>query len=104
MLCKAEPIIVGSRNNLVINGERTVALVDVDNLLVVETPDALLISRIDDGKIIEVWDLFGCFPESVDWQELSYDGADAAQVAVTLRFDYAVLQTDTGVGGIPAGA
>jgi len=55
-----------------------------------------------DGKIIEIWDLFGAFPESVNWQDLSYEGSDALQVEASLRFDYAVLQIDSGTGGIPS--
>jgi hypothetical protein len=54
-----------------------------------------------DGKIIEVWDIFGAFPESVNWQDLSYDGTDAQQIEATIRYDYAVLQADQSDGGIP---
>ena len=55
-----------------------------------------------DGKIIEIWDLFGCFPSSYNFQELSYEGADAVQVDISLKYDYAVLQADSGNGGIPS--
>jgi mannose-1-phosphate guanylyltransferase len=45
LACVAEPVIVDSRNNLVINGERTVALIDVQDLLVIESHDALLVAK-----------------------------------------------------------
>ena len=63
--------------------------------------NATLVMLGPDGKIIEVWDLFGCFPENITWQDLTYEGSDAQQVEATMRYDYAVLQTDTGPGGIP---
>lgn len=40
-----EPVLINSRDNLVLQAGRTVALVDVDNLLVVDSPDALLICK-----------------------------------------------------------
>ena len=39
------PICIDAKNNLIITGERQVALIDVDDLLVVDTSDALLISK-----------------------------------------------------------
>lgn len=71
---------------------------------VVYKTNATLVLLGPDGKIIEIWDLFGSFPESVAFQDLSYEGTDPAQVEMSLRFDYAVLQGDTGSGGIPSGA
>lgn len=40
-----EPICIDSRNNLIVSRERTIALIDVDDLLVVDTTDAILISK-----------------------------------------------------------
>jgi hypothetical protein len=68
---------------------------------IVYKTNATLVMLGPDGKIIEIWDLFGCFPASVNFNEVSYEGSDALQVAVSLRIDYAVLQADTGSGGIP---
>lgn len=68
---------------------------------IVYKTNATLVMLGPDGKIIEVWDLFGAFPESINWQDLSYDGTDAQQVQASIRFDYAVLQADSSVGGIP---
>jgi len=40
-----DPILIDSHDNLVINGNRKVALIDVEGLLVIESPDALLIAK-----------------------------------------------------------
>ncbi|MEA1987598.1 MAG: mannose-1-phosphate guanylyltransferase/mannose-6-phosphate isomerase [Pseudomonadota bacterium] len=40
-----EPICIDSKNNLIVARERQIALVDVDDLLVVDTTDAILISK-----------------------------------------------------------
>ncbi|MEH6639360.1 MAG: mannose-1-phosphate guanylyltransferase/mannose-6-phosphate isomerase [Porticoccaceae bacterium] len=40
-----QPIYIDSHNNLLVSGERQVALIDVDDLLVVDTVDALLIAK-----------------------------------------------------------
>jgi hypothetical protein len=69
---------------------------------IVYKTNATLVLLGPDGKIIEVWDIFGAFPESVNWQELSYDGTDAAMVECSLKYDYAILQSDSGAGGIPS--
>ncbi len=64
--------------------------------------NATLVLLGPDGTIIEVWDLFGAFPESVNWNDLNYGGSEGAQVDMSLRFDYAVMQIDSGTGGIPS--
>ena len=40
-----EPICISAKNNLIIASDRQVALIDVDDLLVIDTMDALLISK-----------------------------------------------------------
>lgn len=40
-----EPICIDSKNNLLVTSDRQIALIDVDDLLVVDTSDALLISH-----------------------------------------------------------
>lgn len=40
-----EPICIDSNNNLIVTSERNIALIDVDDLLVVDTADSLLISK-----------------------------------------------------------
>lgn len=63
--------------------------------------NATLVMLGPDGTIIEVWDLFGAWPESVNFGDLSYEGSDGQQVEATIKFDYAVMQVDNGDGGIP---
>lgn len=40
-----EPICIDSKNNLIVTQDRTIALIDIDDLLIVDTSDALLISK-----------------------------------------------------------
>ena len=47
------PIFVDSRNNLVVGSGRKVALIDVDDLMVIDTPDALLIVRKGSGQKVK---------------------------------------------------
>jgi len=51
-------ISVDSKRNLIIGSERLVALVDIEDLIVVDTPDALMISRRGSSqevkKIVEI--------------------------------------------------
>ena len=68
---------------------------------IVYKTNATLVMLGPDGKIIEIWDLFGCFPENINWQDLTYEGSDVLQVEATIRYDYAILQADSGTGGIP---
>lgn len=68
---------------------------------IVYKTNATLVVLGPDGKIIEIWDLFGMFPTTVNFNELSYEGSEAMQVNATFRYDYAVLQADSGSGGIP---
>jgi hypothetical protein len=48
--------------------------------------------------IIEAWDLFGCYPDSLTTGTLSYDSADVLQTSVELNFDYANLHTAADMG------
>ena len=47
------PVLIASRNNLVIAGDRLVALVDVDDLIVVETKDAVLVTRRNSSQQVK---------------------------------------------------
>ncbi|NPA72245.1 MAG: mannose-1-phosphate guanylyltransferase/mannose-6-phosphate isomerase [Gammaproteobacteria bacterium] len=40
-----EPICIDSKNNLIVSRDRKIALIDVDDLLIVDTSDAILISK-----------------------------------------------------------
>ena len=68
---------------------------------IVYKTNATLIILGADGKVIEIWDIFAAFPESINFQDLSYEATEALQVEMTLRYDYAILQADSGQGGIP---
>jgi hypothetical protein len=42
------------------------------------------------GGVKQVWNLFYCWPASVDWGDLSADDDGLCEVSVTFRYDYAV--------------
>lgn len=44
------------------------------------------------GTAIELWELKGCWPKDINYNELSYDNNDAATITMSVRFDNAVLQ------------
>jgi hypothetical protein len=44
------------------------------------------------GTVIELWDIKGAFITSANFGELSYEGAEAQEIQLTLRFDNCVLQ------------
>ena len=48
-------------------------------------------------NVLESWELYGCFISSVDYGDMNYATNEAAQIALTIRFDNAV-QTPTGTG------
>lgn len=46
------------------------------------------------GGVVQVWNLFYCWPQEVNWNDLSAADDALAEVNMTLRFDYAVKGTD----------
>ena len=44
------------------------------------------------GTVVELWDLKGCFLTSAGFGDLDYGTEDATEIALTIRFDNAVLQ------------
>jgi len=59
-------------------------------------------------KVVEEWMLYGAWIKDVDLGELSYDTDELSELKLTLRYDYAKLNTDnqaatTGVPGRNAG-
>jgi hypothetical protein len=44
------------------------------------------------GTVVELWDLKGCWLTNVEYGDLDYDVSDAMEVAITIRYDNAVLQ------------
>lgn len=44
------------------------------------------------GTVIELWDIKGAFPINITFGDLDYAASDIVEVALTLRYDVAVLQ------------
>ena len=44
------------------------------------------------GTVVELWDIKGAFLTEANFNDLSYDGSDLVEIAMTLRFDNCVLQ------------
>lgn len=44
------------------------------------------------GEVVSLWDLKGCFPESVKFGTLDYADAEAQTISLTLRMDICILQ------------
>ena len=44
------------------------------------------------GDIVEEWKLKGAFIQQANFGELSFDSNDPVDIALTLRYDYAILQ------------
>jgi len=47
--------------------------------------------------VLETWELYGCFIQSANYNDLNYASSEVATISLTLRFDNA-LQTPTGTG------
>ena len=69
-----EPICIDSVNNLVIASDRQIALIDVEDLLVVDTADALLISKKGSSQKVKhvVEQLKNCHPELTEIHRLAH--------------------------------
>jgi hypothetical protein len=49
--------------------------------------------------VLETWELYGCFIQSANYNDLNYASSEVATISVTLRFDNAVQSPNgTGVG------
>ena len=44
------------------------------------------------GNVVQLWDIKGAQLVSADFGELGYDGSDMSEIALSIRFDNAVLQ------------
>ena len=44
------------------------------------------------GDIVEEWKLKGCWIKSANFGELSFESNDPAEITLSLRYDYAILQ------------
>lgn len=66
----------------------------------------LRIEMLDGGNgastpnVLETWELYGCYLEATNWQDLKYSDQGAAMIDLTIRFDNAV-QTSGGAIGAP---
>lgn len=64
----------------------------------------LRIEMLDGGNgaqnvnVLETWELYGCYIESSNYQDLKYSSQDAASIDISVRFDNAV-QTSGGTVG-----
>jgi hypothetical protein len=47
--------------------------------------------------VLETWELYGCFLQTVNYNTLNYATSDAVTIALTLRFDNAI-QSPIGAG------
>lgn len=53
--------------------------------------------------VLETWEMYGCFLQSANYNDLNYGGNEAVTITLTMRFDNA-LQTPLGTGvGTPVG-
>ena len=44
------------------------------------------------GTVVELWDIKGAFPTSINYGDLSYDTADPVEISVEIRPDNCILQ------------
>jgi len=44
------------------------------------------------GTVVELWDIKGAVPMTINFGDLSYDTSDPSEISVTLRYDNAILQ------------
>ena len=44
------------------------------------------------GTVVELWDLEGCWMTNATFGDLDYTSSDATEIALTIRFDEAILQ------------
>jgi len=44
------------------------------------------------GDVVEEWELKGCYIQSANFGDLTFDDATPVEISLTLRYDYAVLK------------
>jgi len=55
---------------------------------------SVVIEQIDgDGKMLERWTLWNAFITGVTYGDLSYDSEELTEITLTIRYDWAVLET-----------
>jgi hypothetical protein len=51
--------------------------------------------------VLEAWDLYGCYLQGVNYNNMDYSASEAVTIAMTIRFDNAIQSpVGVGVGGI----
>lgn len=48
----------------------------------------------DEVNVLETWEIYGCFIQSVNYNQVQYSSSDPMQIALTLRFDNALQKID----------
>ena len=72
-----------------VNDQRTISKKDATSAL-----NSVVISQIDsEGNSVETWRLWNAWLQDVDYGELSYDDDDMSEIALTIRYDWAILET-----------
>ena len=44
------------------------------------------------GAVVEEWELRGAMIQSANFGDLAFDSSDPVEIALTLRYDYAILK------------
>ena len=52
---------------------------------------------VQTSNVLETWELYGCFVQNINYNELDYATQDPTNITMTVRFDNAV-QTPLGEG------
>jgi hypothetical protein len=53
--------------------------------------------------VLERWELYGCYVESVNYNALNYGTSEDIKIALTIQFDNAVQASTPGVDNVPTG-
>ena len=52
-------------------------------------------------QVLETWELYGCFLQNVNYNQVQYSSSEPVQITMTIRFDNALQKPDgTGVGSV----
>ena len=54
---------------------------------------------VEQPQVLETWELYGCFLQNVNYNNLAYNSSEPVSIALTIRFDNALQKPDdSGVG------
>jgi hypothetical protein len=52
-------------------------------------------------QILETWEMYGCFLQSVNYNQVQYSSSEPVQITMTIRFDNALQKPDgAGIGSV----